>query len=212
MEKEDIFILSAFLIFLVVVSGCISRNEPEYKVKDNLEVRNLKAVIILIPENFRDEEFRIPREKLEMAGVSVTVAGLKMDEARGMLGMTVMPDTTIDNISVDDYDAIILPGGSGSPEYLWNNEDVHKILREANEKNKVIGAICLSGAVLANSGILKGKEATVFPTEEAIKALEDGGAIYKKESVVVDGNIVTADGPQSADRFADEILRLLESK
>ncbi|RLI94264.1 MAG: hypothetical protein DRO90_02345, partial [Candidatus Altiarchaeales archaeon] len=60
MEKEDIFILSAFLIFLVVVSGCISRNEPEYKVKDNLEVRNLKAVIILIPENFRDEEFRIP--------------------------------------------------------------------------------------------------------------------------------------------------------
>jgi len=197
------------VLFLLITMGCIK--EEEKPVRD-LGVMNLKALIILMPENFRDEEFRIPKEKLEGSGVNVTVAGLQPGEAKGMLGMTTTPDILIDEISIDDYDVIIVPGGAGSPKYLWNNSDVHNLVREAYEKDKIVASICLSGVVLANSGILEGKNATVFATPESVRILEDKGANYLRQGVVVDGKIITADGPQSAERFADEILRLLASK
>ena len=165
-----------------------------------------------MPENFRDEEFKIPKEKLEGSGVNVTVAGLQPGEAKGVLGMTVTPDVLIDDVNIDDYDAIIVPGGPGSPRYLWNNSKVHNLVRKVYEKDKIVASICLSGVVLANSGILEGKNATVFPTPESVRILEDKGANYLRQGVVVDGRIITADGPQSAERFADEILRLLTSK
>ncbi|HIE34133.1 MAG TPA: DJ-1/PfpI family protein [Candidatus Altiarchaeales archaeon] len=205
-------IFAILIISSIFLSCCVTQEDKKNEKIYNLEVKNLKILIILMPENFRDEEFKIPKEKLERSGVSVIVAGLQTGEARGMLGMTATPDTTIDNISIDEYDAIIVPGGSGSPKYLWDNEKVHQILREGNEKGKIIAGICLSGAVLAKAGVLEGKNATVFATPESLKALEEGGALYKKEPVVVDGNIVTADGPSSAGRFADEILKLLASK
>ncbi len=172
----------------------------------------MKALIILMPENFRDEEFKIPKEKLEKSGVDVTVAGLQPGKARGMLGMTTTPDITIDDVNVDDFDAVIVPGGNGSPKYLWNNPKVLGIVREAYGNNKIVGGICLSAAVLANAGILKNRSATVYETAESLKALERGGANYIKKPVVVDGNIVTAEGPASAGKFADEILRLLKGK
>ncbi len=169
----------------------------------------MKALIILMPKDFRDEEFKIPKERLEDAGISVTVVGFESTTTRGMFGTTAIPDLLIDNVDIDDYDAVIIPGGSGSPKYLWNDHRVLDTVKKAYEKGKVVAAICLSGAVLANSGILNGKNATVFASPDAIKVLKDKGANYLKRDVVVDGKIVTAEGPKAAGKFADEILRLL---
>lgn len=196
------------LILILLFSACITQKEKEETTID-LGVKNLRALIILIPEKFRDEEFSVPKTKLKDAGVFVAVAGLQSGEARGMLGMTAKPDILLDDVDIDGYDVLILPGGQGSVKYLWNNEKVLGLVKEAYEKEKIVAAICLSGAVLANAGILKGKNATVFPTAESVKILKDKGANYVDRGVVVDGKIVTAKGPADAERFADEILRLL---
>lgn len=202
-----------FLILILLFSACITPQEKEEveaeETKIDLEVKNLKALIILIPENFRDEEFSVPKKRLEEAGVSVTVAGLQSGEARGMLGMKTKPDILLDDVDIDDYDVLIVPGGQGSVKYLWNNERVLSLVKEAYEKDKIVASICLSGAVLANAGILEGKKATVFPTSESVRILKDKGANYIDQGVVVDGKIVTAKGPTDAERFAGEILRLL---
>jgi protease I len=169
----------------------------------------MKALIFLIPEGFRDEEFSVPKDRLKAAGVSVTVAGLQFGKARGVLGMTATPDILLDEVNVDDYDAFILPGGGGSARHLFNNLKVHSIIKEAYSKGKVVAAICLSGAVLANAGILGGKNATVFSTPQTLKIFRDAGVKYSDKHVVVDGRIVTADGPEAAEAFADAILSLL---
>ena len=169
----------------------------------------MKALMVLAPKNFRDEEYRTPALKLERAGITVHVAGPTSGPYTGMLGKVVTPDLTLDQVKVDDYDAIIVVGGSGSKEYLWSNNKLISILNEASRKDKTIASICLSGAVLAKAGILKGKKATVSPSGESIRLLEWNGADYIKEGVVVDGKIITAEGPNNAEDFADAIIKVL---
>jgi len=170
----------------------------------------MKALFIIAPENFRDEEFKVPRWKLEDAGIQVTVASTRAGTCRGMLGMKVEPDTTVDNVNVNDYDAVVVSGGTGAKEFLWNNQKVLDIVKEANSQNKVLASICLSGVVLAKAGVLKGKRATVFPTGETQRLLEWNGAKYVKDHVVIDGKILTADGPDAADEFADKIIEVMK--
>ncbi|MBN2252020.1 MAG: DJ-1/PfpI family protein [Candidatus Altiarchaeota archaeon] len=172
----------------------------------------MKALIVLAPANFRDEELFTPLEILKGAGVSVTVAGLSMDESMGMLGGKMKPDILIDEVDAEDYDAIVIPGGSGAREYLAGDERVLDPVRDAFSKDKVVASICSAGCVLANSGILEGKKATVFPSPENVKVLKNKGAYYLEESIVVDGNIITAQGPKDAKNFAEKIVDILKRK
>jgi protease I len=103
-----------------------------------------------------------------------------------------------------------LVGGSGSKEYLWSNNKVISIVNEAFKKNKTIAAICLSSVVLAKAGILKGKTATVSPSGESIRLLQWNGAEYVKKGVVVDGRVVTAEGPANSEEFADAIISVMQ--
>lgn len=172
----------------------------------------MKALMVLAPKNFRDEEYRTPALKLERAGITVHVAGPTSGPYTGMLGKVVTPDLTLDQVNVDDYDAVVIVGGSGSKDYLWNNSKLMGIVNEASKKNKTIAAICLSGAVLAKAGILKGRVATVFPTGECIRLLQWNGADYVKKGVVVDGKIITAEGPGNSEEFADAIIASLSKQ
>jgi len=201
-----IFLITLFAI--IFLGGCI--NQPEEETYP--EVKGMEALIVLMPNGFRDEEFRVPKEKLENAGVEVTVAGLEPGECKGMLGMRHTPETVIDDINVDDFDAIIVPGGAGSPKHLWDNSRVQQLVRDAYEKGKIVAGICLTTAMFANAGILEGKDVTVSPSDDAIRVLKEKGANYKQEDVVVDGNIITAVGPKATDRFADRILEKLSSR
>lgn len=172
----------------------------------------MKAMIILIPEGFRDEEFAIPRDMLKKAGISVTVAGLAAGEAKGALGMKAVPEKILGDIKDEIFDAIILPGGGGSKKYLFNNRLVHEVIRRHNDADKIVAAICLSGAVLANAGILAGRNATVFSTPETISIFKKAGVFYMGDGVFADGNIVTASGPEYAEEFAQKIIELLKNR
>ncbi|RLE10340.1 DJ-1 family protein [Candidatus Aerophobetes bacterium] len=159
-------------------------------------------------KNFRDEELFEPKKILEAEGVKVIVASTSFNIARGMLGGKVKPDMLLSEIKVDDYDAIIFVGGSGASQY-WNDSLAHNIAKEAVEKNKVLGAICIAPVTLANAGVLRGKKATVWPSERG--KIEARGAIYTGESVQIEGKIITAEGPQAARKFGEAIAKALSN-
>jgi len=166
-----------------------------------------KAVMIIAQGDFRDEEFLQPKEILEKNSIEVKVASSSLKLARGVLGAKVKPDILINDVKAGDFAAIIFVGGPGSSEY-WNDPVAHKLAQEAAKTNKIVAAICIAPVTLAKAGVLKGKRATVWYSEAGqIKA---SGANYTGSSVEKDGNIITANGPQAAKEFAEEIVKALK--
>ena len=195
------------LIFALVLSLGIIVNASQGG-ENMAKLKGKKAVMVIAEKNFRDEELFEPKKILEAEGVKVIVVSTSFNIARGMLGGKVKPDMLLSEIKVDDYDAIIFVGGSGASQY-WNDSLAHNIAKEAVEKNKVLGAICIAPVTLANAGVLTGKKATVWPSEKG--KIEAKGAIYTGESVQIEGKIITAEGPQAARRFGEAIAKVLSN-
>ncbi|MFH0884723.1 MAG: DJ-1/PfpI family protein [Candidatus Micrarchaeota archaeon] len=170
-----------------------------------------KVLMIVAQSGFRDEELIIPREVLERSGHDVKVASLTRAKASGVKGLVITPDMAVYEANPEFFEAIVVVGGPGSPA-LADNEDVKKLLIAANEKGKVMGGICLGPMALAKAGILAGKNATVFPDRKAINLLRETAAYYRAEPVVVDGKVITADGPQSAGKFGATLAEHLGKK
>ncbi|MFN0152161.1 MAG: DJ-1/PfpI family protein [bacterium] len=167
------------------------------------------VLMVIAPEDFRDEELATPKAILEKEDAKVTVASTRAGTCEGMLGARVTPDTTLAAETAAKYDAIVVVGGGGSPAHLWGNTALHSILRDAKASNKVIAGICLSGAALARAGVLAGKNATVWRTDESIAEMREGKAKLADAPVVVDGRVVTANGPDAANDFGRKIAQLL---
>ena len=165
-----------------------------------------KVLMIIAPDNFRDEELREPRGILEAKGCEVTVASTHTRESKGMYGMTVTPDTTLDKVRAEDFDAVLFVGGYGAEAY-YTDSQAHALATATAKAGKPLGAICIAPTILANAGLLKGKTATVWESQS--KALIAGGANYTAKPVERDGLIITADGPDSATKFGEEIARAL---
>jgi protease I len=175
------------------------------------EVKGKKAVMIIAFRDFRDAEYFVPKEILEKAGIEVKTASNKMGTAIGADGGDTNVDLLVSQIKVADFDAIIFVGGPGCLDAL-DNEDSYKVARETVSQNKVLAAICISPVILAKAGVLKGKRATVWNdfAKTQAKILEKEGAIFEDKPVVVDGKIVTANGPKAAKEFGNTILELLK--
>lgn len=161
---------------------------------------------VIAPERFRDEELLEPKRALEHAGHHVTIASTRSCTASGMLGARV-PAAAFSETADKTWDAIVVAGGSGSPDHLW---DFQPLLTAIKRQEGVVGAICLSGAVLARAGVLSGKRATVYASPRALAELKRAGATYVDEPVVTDGSIVTASGPEAAPAFGAALVQLLE--
>jgi len=168
-----------------------------------------KILMIVAQNGFRDEELLVPKEMFERAGHTVRIASITRNKAHGSMGAVVQPDMAVYEANPDFFECVVVVGGPGSPQ-LAETDAVLELVREAAKKGKVVSAICLGPLALAVSGVLHGKKATIFPDRKAIGALRVGGAVYFKEPVVVDGKIVTSDGPENAGRFAQAIIDLLK--
>jgi protease I len=174
----------------------------------------VRVLMIVAPENYRDEELDIPKKHLESKGMEVTVASTKKGPCKGMMGGSVEATLSLADVNVSDYDAVIFVGGSGTP-IIRKEARAIEIAKEAASKGKVIGAICWACTTVAKAGILEGKKATVWVGDDAEygmstdKVMEKFGATYEKSGVVVDGNFVTADGPAHARQFAEAIEKLI---
>ena len=167
---------------------------------------NKQVLMVIAQNNFRDEELKVPKALLEEQGAKVTIACSDLAISKGMLGMRVMPDKSLDDVSAKDYDAVIFVGGSGASEY-FEDAIAHKLAQDALGLNKVLGAICIAPVTLANAGVLKGKKATVFSSEA--QEIEAQGANYTGADVEQDGRIITANGPEAARKFGQAMAQAL---
>jgi len=166
----------------------------------------VKVLMIIAPDNFRDEELREPRRILQQHGATVVIASTARREYTGMKGMKVTPDLTLKQVNVADYGAIVFIGGVGAKTY-WNHPTALQIAKDTVRLKKVLGAICIAPVILANAGVLKGKRATVWSSEAG--RLRAKGAIYTGASVEVDGRIITGNGPEAAVKFGHALARTL---
>lgn len=172
----------------------------------------MKALLIIAQKNFMDKELFETKEELEKAGISVKVASITTDISPGMLGGTYKPDLAVRDADIEEYQAIVIIGGAGSP-LLANHEEVIKLLQAAHQKGKLLAAICLGSMVLAKANVLRGKRATVWnsPVQQlGVKALEASGCKYVDKKIVEDNNLITAFGPDQAKQFGKAIAEKLK--
>jgi protease I len=181
-------------------------DEEEKEAHKTEDVKAKRAVLITARENFRDEELFETKRVLDAASVETVIASTKIGPIRGMLGNIAEAGILVNQVRVDDYDAIIFVGGSGVAEY-FDNPVALNIAREAAQKRKVLAAICLAPTVLANAGVLKGVRVTGFLSERDI--LVQAGAIYSGFPVERDGLIITSSGPLAAVPFGQAIAAAL---
>jgi len=169
-------------------------------------MKEKKVVMIIAYRNFRDEELQKPKSILEKQGIKVIIASSSKGMATGMFGATAKPDILISELKVEDYDAIVFIGGSGASQY-WNDPIAHAIAQEAVKQSKILCAICIAPVILANAGVLKDKRATVWPSE--VDKLKAKHALYTGARAEIDGNIITAIGPEAAKKFGKAIFKAL---
>jgi len=185
----------------------IKRVEEEKKTHLTDSTKIKKAVLIIASGNFRDEELFETKRAITKSGVETVIASTKTGVIKGMLGGKAEAAILVNELSVDDYDAIIFVGGSGAREY-FNSQAALNIARQAVEKQKVLAAICIAPAILANAGVLDGVRATSFSSERL--KLKKAGAKFTGTAVERDGLIITGSGPRAASRFGKAIADALQ--
>ncbi len=138
---------------------------------------------------------------LRRGGATCHIVSIDEETVVGSHGIAIKADKLIGDFDVTEYDALIIPGGLKGAQNISQNLYAVAAIKQAAANGKVVAAICAAPAlVLAKHGLLNGKKATCYPAEDFVKLLS--AAQYKTDSVVTDGNIITADGPLSAMEFA----------
>ncbi len=168
-----------------------------------------KKVLVLLADGFEEIEAVTSIDLLRRAGLDVTVAGVGKATVKGSRGIMVRTDKRLKSYK-GLPDALVLPGGMPGVRNLSASKEVNELILKASSKGKVIAAICAAPSyVLAPTGVLKGKRAACYPgTEDLLK----GKAKYSNKKVVVDGNLITSQGPGTAFDFALTLIDKLRGR
>lgn len=159
--------------------------------------------LIPIANGCEEMEAVIIIDTLRRAEWNVTVAGLTAGTIEASRGVKLVPDTPWDQINPADYDVLLLPGGFGGTEALMEHAGVLQALRDFNEKEKWVGSICAAALALNAAGILEGRRFTCYP---GVEAHLPGHLKRSTDTVVVDGHVITSQGPGTAFEFALKVI------
>ena len=169
-------------------------------------------VLIVATDGFEEWELFGPLKILRNRGAEVVLASLKLDPIQATVhdepGKTIKPDLTIDDVVVDDFDALILPGGVRNPDQLRLHGNVIALVRLFAEQEKPIGAICHGPWLLVEADLVRDRTATSWPSIRT--DLRNAGATVVDEAAVTDGNIVTSRNPDDVEAFTDALIELIE--
>jgi protease I len=170
--------------------------------------RTEQKVLLLAADDFEDMELLYPLYRLIEEDVTVTVAGLDDHPVTGKKGHGPVPvDTTVDQVTADGFDALVIPGGY-APDKLRRSADVLDLVRAFDEAGKPIAFICHAGWVPISAKILKGRRAT------SVGAIRDdmvnAGTDWVDEATVVDGNLISARTPADLGPWMKALLAALE--
>ena len=167
----------------------------------------MKRIGILVADLFEDSELFYPYIRLLEEGYTVDLIGAKADtDYKSKHGAKAKSTVASENVSADDYDALIIPGGY-SPDHMRRTNATVDLVKAMDQQKKPIAAICHGGWMLASACNLKGRKVTGF---FSIKDdLTNAGAVYVDEAVVVDGNLITSRTPLDLPDFMKAILKAL---
>lgn len=167
----------------------------------------MKKVGVLVEDQYQVLEVWYPYLRLREEGISTVFIGTGKKEYKSKEGYPVAEEITIKAARVEDFDAVVIPGGY-APDYLRRHAEINSFVSQMFKQGKIVAAICHAGWVLVSSGILKGKKVTGF---SAIKDdLINAGAEYYDKDVVVDGNLITSRNPYDLPVFCREIIKRLK--
>ncbi len=167
----------------------------------------MKALFISA-DRYEDSELLVPYYRFLEEDITVDIASMKKGAIKGKHGYEVDVTKTLYEVRPDDYDILVLPGGS-APEAVRKEPKAVEIARDFFLKNKPVAAICHGPQTLITAGLLKGKRATCYRTVAA--ELKAAGAIYEDKEVVVDGNLVTSRQPSDLPAFMRETMKMIRS-
>jgi protease I len=167
-----------------------------------------KRIAILATDGFEESELKSPKETIESQGWTAEVVSLKSGDIKswkdGNWGGTVHVDHTLDEVSASDYDALVLPGGVINPDKLRTDENALEFVKGFFEAKKPVAAICHGPWTLINAGVVEGREMTSYASVR--KDLENAGAIWTDEEVVVDMGLVTSRSPKDLPAFNKKMI------
>ena len=174
------------------------------------DTMNGKKVAILAANMFERVELEEPRKALEDAGAEVEVVSIESGEIQGFdhfdPANKVKVDRTVEEASPDDYDALMIPGGVGNPDLLRGDENAVAFVRRMHEAGKPMAVICHGPWMLVESGVVRSKRVSSWPTLET--DIRNAGGEWVDEEVVVDGNVVTSRKPDDIPAFNEKMLEL----
>ncbi len=168
----------------------------------------MSKVLIPLAAGFEEIEAVTNIDVLRRASIDVVTVSLDSLDVLGDHDIPITADKKIDEINIDEFDGIVLPGGMPGAGNLRDNAKVLEYVRKIDGKNGLVAAICAAPMVLEAADLLEGKNATSYPGF----GKEMQSCNYKEDRVVIDGNIITARGPGVAMEFALTIVEYLRDK
>ncbi len=168
-----------------------------------------KVLLVIASQNFQPVEYEVTRRVLEDADIEVLAASDEPGDAVATNDTATRVDVVLKDVDAQKYDGIFFIGGGGALEHL-DTQESNRVLNEAMVHQVPYGAICISPRILAKAHVLIGKKATGWDLDnELADIFAQNNVQYVRESVVVDGNVITANGPQAAEEFGRKIVEVL---
>jgi protease I len=167
-----------------------------------------KKVAILTENGFEEIELTSPKKAMQNAGIKVDIVSPQKNRVKAWAhdhwSITLPVDVNLSEATVEDYDALMIPGGVMNPDLMRINEDCVQFAKDFMEAGKPVAAICHGPQLLIETGLLKGRKMTSYPSVKT--DLKNAGANWRDKEVVVDNGLVTSRSPKDLEAFNKKLL------
>jgi protease I len=178
-----------------------------------MTLQGKKIAILIAPRGTEEPEFKQPKDAVEAAGATVTVIGLESGEAKTNNndldpGSSYSVDKTIADVSADEFDGLVIPGGCVGADKLRADKAIIAFVHAFFQQAKPVGLICHAPWLLVEADVLNGRTVTSYPTVR--KDIENAGGTWVDKEVVVDKGLVTSRTPKDLPAFCAKIVEEFE--
>ena len=173
-----------------------------------MENSNQKRVAILTENGFEEVELTSPKKAMEAAGMRVDIISPQKSKVKAWdndhWSIEVPVSVNITDADIDDYDALMIPGGVINPDLMRVNQDCINFAKEFMKSGKPVAAICHGPQLLIETGLLKGRKMTSYPSLKT--DLKNAGVDWSDKEVVVDNGLITSRSPKDLEAFNKKLI------